>query len=61
MITHKLVIATSYLEMDTMTRKHPIDFPATRRSDLAILGLIALELARRVIGLPHVRAVYSGR
>jgi hypothetical protein len=33
----------------------------TTRSRLARLALAAGELARRLVGLPHVRAVYRSR
>lgn len=44
-----------------MQRKHPIDFDSPARSRLAIIAMIAAELARRLVGLPHVRAVYRSR
>jgi len=44
-----------------MTSKAPIDFDTPTRSRLAALAMAAGELARRLVGLPHVRVVSSSR
>lgn len=44
-----------------MPSKQPIDFPSPTRSRLAVLAMAAAELARRLVGLPHVRVVSRSR
>lgn len=56
MVTHLLVTETKFLEIDAMTRHQP-----TTRSRLTRLAMAAGELARRLVGLSHVRAVYRCR
>lgn len=44
-----------------MPSKPVLDLPTPARGRLAYLALAACELARRLVGLPHIRAVYRGR